>query len=188
MALQQQIERCVEQRVAGADKGSLRLARWRKQALLKGDALIARQHRLANTDHAVAVTQQRRNMGDLVAARLALAQRATQLLEGRQEEGLDIVRLEAAGLSALHLLAHPRHLAGVHCVVGQRPLLQQILDLLPIHGVLDRLGQAGADIGSLAVADSVDEQFAQRLALKLELAQHIEDLAAQGGTGLFELL
>ena len=73
MALQGQVERGVEQRVAGADKGGERLALRRDQILLEGDALVARQHRLADADQAVAVADRRGHVGDLVAARLALA-------------------------------------------------------------------------------------------------------------------
>ena len=65
----------IEQRMAGADEGRERLALRRDQLLLEGDALVARQHRLADADLAVAVADRRRDVGDLVAARLALAGR-----------------------------------------------------------------------------------------------------------------
>ncbi len=59
---------------------------------------------------------------------------------------------------------------------------------LAVEGVLDGLGQARADLGLLAVADRLDEQIAQRLALELQLAEHVEDLAAQAPARLLELL
>jgi hypothetical protein len=56
----------------GQTKGGQGLALRRHQRLLEGDALVARQHRFANTDEAVAVAHRRRHVGDLEAARLAL--------------------------------------------------------------------------------------------------------------------
>ena len=134
VALQGQVDGGVEQRMAGADEGGQRLARRRDQLLLEGDALVARQHRLADADQAVAVADRRRHVGDLVAARLALLDRAAQALEGFLEERLDVVRLQPAGLGALHLLADAVDAAGVHRVVGQRALLQQVLQLVAVEG------------------------------------------------------
>ena len=73
VALEREVERGVEQRVARADEGRERLALRRDQVLLEGDALVARQHRIARADLAVAVAHRRGHVGDLVAARLALA-------------------------------------------------------------------------------------------------------------------
>jgi hypothetical protein len=68
VALQRQVEHRVEQRVPGADEGRQGLARGRDQGLLEGDALVARQHRLADADQAVAVAHRGGDVGDLVAA------------------------------------------------------------------------------------------------------------------------
>ena len=86
VAIERQVKRGIEQRMAGADEGGERLALRCDQGLLKGDALVARQHRLAHADQTVAVAHRRRNMGDLIAARLALARRAAELLECFEEE------------------------------------------------------------------------------------------------------
>ena len=86
VALERQVERGIEQRMAGADESGERLALRRDQRLLKGDALVARQYRLARSDQAVAVAHRRRDMGDFVAARLALADGAAELTEGFEEE------------------------------------------------------------------------------------------------------
>ena len=137
MALEGQVDDRVEQRMARADEGGQRLARRRDQRLLEGDALVARQHRLADADQAVAVAHRRRDVGDLVAARLALLGRAAQALEGLEEEGLDVVRLQAAGLGPLHLLADALDPAGVHRVVGERALFEQVLELAAVERVLD---------------------------------------------------
>ena len=48
--------------------------------------------------------------------------------------------------------------------------------------------QAGAHLGLIAVADGLDQQVAQRLALELELAEHVEHLAAERLARLLQLL
>src|SRR5258705_8707990 len=70
MALERQVKCCIEQRMTGADERGERLALRCDQRLLKGDALVARQHRFTRSDHAVAVAHRRRDMGDFVTARL----------------------------------------------------------------------------------------------------------------------
>ena len=138
----------VEQRVAGQTKAASGWPWGATRDFLKGDPLVARQHRLADADQAVAVADGRGHVGDLVAARLALLDGAAQALEGLEEERLDVVRLEAAGLGPLHVLADARHAAGVHHVVGQRALFQKVLEVGAIEGVFDDAGQAGADLGA----------------------------------------
>ena len=86
MAVERQIKRGIEQRMAGANEGGERLALRCDQGFLKGDALVARQHRFARSDQAVAVAYRRGNMGDFIAARLALARRAAELTECFEEE------------------------------------------------------------------------------------------------------
>ncbi len=53
--------------------------------------------------------------------------------------------------------------------------------------MLDDLRQPRADFGLVAVADRLDQQVAQRPPLELELAQHVEDLAAQRLARLLQL-
>ena len=57
----------------------------------------------------------------------ALAGGAAQAPERFEEERLDVVRLQATRLGALHLFAHARHAARVHCVVRKRASSMQIL-------------------------------------------------------------
>jgi hypothetical protein len=92
-------------------------------AAFEDDALVARQYRLAYPDEPVAVPHRRRDMRHLVAAGVALADRSAELLERFEEEGLDVVGLQAPGLGALHVLAHPAHPTRVHGIVCRRPLL-----------------------------------------------------------------
>ena len=132
----------------------------RHQVLLEGDALVAGQHRLADADQAVAVAHRGRDVGDLVAARLPLLGRAAQKPERLVEEGLDIVRLEAAGLGPLHVLADALDPAGVHGVVGERPFFQQVSQLAAVERVIEHRLQAGPHFGLIAVPDRLDEQLA----------------------------
>ena len=78
------------------------------------------------------------------------------------EERLDVVRLEAAGLGPLHVLADAVDPAGVHGVVGERPFFQQVPELAAVERVFQHRRQAGAHVGLVAVADGLDEQVAQR--------------------------
>ena len=80
MAFERQVERRVQQRVARTDKGRQGLALRRNEGFLEGDALVARQHRLADADEAVAVADGGWHMRDLIAARLPLPRRPTELL------------------------------------------------------------------------------------------------------------
>ena len=48
VTLERHVDHRVEQRMAGADEGGKRLAERRDQRLLESDALVARQHRLAD--------------------------------------------------------------------------------------------------------------------------------------------
>ena len=57
MALKRQIERGIQQRVAGADKSREGLALRRNEGFLEGNALVARQYRFADADEAVAVAE-----------------------------------------------------------------------------------------------------------------------------------
>jgi hypothetical protein len=111
VAFQGEVDDGVEQRVAGADEGRQRLALGRDEGFLEGDALITRQHGFADADEAIPVAHRGRNMGDLEAAGLALPGVAAELFEGFEKEGFDVVRLQAAGIGALHVLADALHTA-----------------------------------------------------------------------------
>ena len=78
--------------------------------------------------------------------------------------------------------------ARVHGVVGKRTFFEQILEPTTVERVLQHRRQAGTHLGLIAVADRLDQKIAQRFALELELAEHIEHLAAEGLTGLLQLI
>ena len=56
-----------------------------------------------------------------------------------------------------------------------------------VERLVEHRRQVGPDLGAFAEADGLDQQIAQRLALELELAEHVEYLAAQGLASLLEL-
>ena len=160
VALEREVDDRVEQRVARTDEGGEWLTLRSDQRLFEGYALIARQHRFADADQTVAIAHRRRNVGDLVAARLTLLGRSAETLEGCVEERLDVVGLEAAGLGALHVFADAVHPARVHGVVGERPFFQQIPELAAVERVLQHGREPGAHFRLVAVADRFDEQVA----------------------------
>ena len=186
IALQGEVDDGVEQGVTGADEGGLRLALGRYPALVEGDAFVAWLHGLADPDEAVAVAHRRRDMADLVAAGLALLDGAAEPLEGREEEGFDVVGLQATGVGPLHVLADALDPAGVHGVVGQHPLFDQVLQVAPVEADVEDGIEEGLDLVALAIADRLDQELAQGLPLELELAEYVEDLAAQGLARLFQ--
>ena len=65
------------------------------------------------------------------------------------------MRLEAACLCPLHLLAHALHAGGVHRVVDELPLLQQVLHGAWVEGVVHGGVEPRPHFGPLAVADGV---------------------------------
>jgi len=57
-----------------------------------------------------------------------------------------------------------------------------------IEGLGDDLGESGAHLGPLAVADGFDEKVTQWPAVELHVAEDVEDLAAERLARLIELL
>ena len=55
------------------------------------------------------------------------------------------MRLQAGCFGTFHFFSHMRNTAGVHCVIGERSLLNQVLDMVAIDGVSDGFSQARAD-------------------------------------------
>jgi hypothetical protein len=148
--------RGVEQRVAGHTKAASGWP-WARQRLLEGDALVARQHGLARADQAVAVAHGSGHMGDLIAARLACLAESAQTLESLVEERLDVVRLEAPGIGALHLLTDALHAAHVHGVMRQSALFEQILEVAR-SSAWSRTGSRRRALRAFAIADRLDQR------------------------------
>src|SRR5262249_9584166 len=96
--------------------------------------------------------------------------------------------LQSPSFRPLHVFAHALDTTRIHSIVHERPLLEQVLDLHAVNRVGDRLRETRAHLRSFAVANSFDEQLAERSALKLELAQYIEHLTAECFAGILQLL
>jgi hypothetical protein len=62
--------------------------------------------------------------------------------------------------------------------VGQRPILDQAFQMLPVDAVLDCTCQPCADFWLIPVSDGFDQQLTQGLPFELEFAQYIEYLTA----------
>src|SRR5207244_8072766 len=75
-----------------------------------------------------------------------------------------------------------------HDVTGQGAVVEQGLELRSINGVRNGLGESGAHLRALAVANRLQQQLAQWPTLELEFAEDVEDLATEGLAGLFELV
>ena len=159
--LQRQVDHRIEQWVPGTHERRQGLALRRHQRFLERDALVARQHRLADADQTVPIPNRRGNVGDLVAPGLALLRGAAQALERFAEERLDVVRLQTPCFGPHHVLADALHAAGIHRVVRKSPLFQQVLEPAAVEGVVDRGLEAGPNLRLLPVADRLDHELAQ---------------------------
>ena len=188
LSFQCQVNHRIEQWVPGTDERRQGLALRCNQRLLEGDALVARQYRLADADQSVSIPDRRRNVGDLVAPRLALLRGTAEALERFAEERLDVVRLEAARFRSHHVLSYSLHAACVHCVVCKGTLFQQVLEPAAVEGVIDRSLKAGANLGLLPVAYGLNHEFAQRPPFEVELAEHVKHLTAERFPRLLQLL
>src|SRR5580704_12048988 len=96
----------------------------------------------------------------LVAPRLALAERAPEILKGFEKERFDVMRLKPARLCSLHILTDAENAADVHRVGDDCPLLDQVLELGSVESVFDRFGKASADFGQITVTNRLQKQFA----------------------------
>ena len=81
VALDDQVDRAVEQRMARGDVLGERSPFDGDEFLLEGHPLVAAEHRRAEADLAVATAKLRGHVGDLEAPRLALANRAAEKRE-----------------------------------------------------------------------------------------------------------
>src|SRR3546814_19068457 len=103
-------------------------------ALLEADPLVLLLDRSANADETIALANADRDVGDLVAPFFPLLQPAAKVLEGLDEEDLDVMRLEALRLGTLHLEPQFLHLGFRHGFVGKTAAFQQLQQLLLVAG------------------------------------------------------
>ena len=67
------------------------------------------------------------------------------------------MRLQASRVGPLHLFANAIHSAGVHRVVRERAIFEQVLELAAVERVFEHGRQPDTDLWLVAVADSIDE-------------------------------
>jgi hypothetical protein len=135
--LEHQVGHRLHQRVGRVQQAGHRRADAVKHAdvlLLEADALVAAQHgvgiaAVAPGDLAVALADDGRDVGDLVAARFTRAQLAAQLLEGLGEERADEEGLQLAGLGLLHLLLDGEEALLVHHLFAQGVALDDVFEV-----------------------------------------------------------
>src|SRR5947209_5896232 len=109
--------------MAGCEQ--LRLRRAGDQHLLKGDARIAVEYRVAPSDQPVPFLEDTGHTSDLETPGLALGDPTAKESESLAEEGADEVRLQAPDLRPLHLLANGRDRVGVEAFRGELALRYQ---------------------------------------------------------------
>ena len=180
-----QIEHGVEQRVSGTYKRGERGALHAHELALEGDAFVGLHDGSADPDVAVTIADSDRDVADLEAASLARRQAPTEPAEGLFEERLDEVRLELAGLHALHLQADLLDVSEGHHVLMQRLRLEHVPEPLPDRGI-DYLKEPGLDLGLIAVADGLNEQVLQT-GVAEHLSEHVVDPAVERLALVFEL-
>jgi hypothetical protein len=112
-----------------AEECGERLPLWCDEVLFEDGALVARHNRLADSNQAVAVSHGCWNVGNLIAARFALAGIAAKDFERFEKKRLDVVGLETACFGPLHFFANAVDARGVHGIVREGVLFNQILQL-----------------------------------------------------------
>ena len=98
------------------------------------------------------------------------------------------MRLQPACVGPFHVLADAVHVAGVHHVMDELPLLEQVLQRRAVERLVDGGLEARAHCRLFAVADGVEQQLAQGFPFELQLPKHVEHLAAECLPRLLQLL
>jgi hypothetical protein len=65
--------------------------------------------------------------------------------------------LQATGVGALHILADVPHPAGVHGVMGEDALFDEVLQVGAVQGGVENGGEEGHDLGLFPMADGLDQ-------------------------------
>src|SRR6266540_1147774 len=109
--------------MSGTDEGRDRLLI--DLALVEADPLILLLDRRPGADLTIALADPHRDMGDFPTPVLPAFQSAAEMLEGFNEEALDMMRLKALRFGPLHLQPQFLDLGRGHGVIGQRPTAKQ---------------------------------------------------------------
>ena len=94
----------------------------------------------------------------LVAALFPWECFAAQALKGFDEKVVDIVRLNAPRHGPFHLLLERHHLGGVHPLLHQGPLLDQLLEVFGVNRLIHFI-EACFDLWIGVVANGIDQQI-----------------------------
>ena len=149
-----------KQRMPGTDERGRYRAGQIAIGLVEADALVAVEHRLDMTYLPVPIADGEGN-GEYLPTTFLTGRHATaQFAERFLEERLYEIRLEAAGLHALHFLADDADRADVHHVFGKGAFLQQLKQCLRVEGNIHVVIESGLHVGVTAVAHGFDKQFA----------------------------
>lgn len=184
VALEDEVNGGIEKRVAGREQGGGGLTVDAHGLLVKGDAFVGTEHGGAQAGDAVALADVGGNVANFVAPGFALGELAAETREGFLKKGADVVGLEAAGLGAFHFLAYGLHAAEWEIVLGELAFIEEFAKACGVEVVPDDAFEAGAGFGSVVLADGVDEEFLERLALE-NFAEHVEHGVGTEGFALF---
>src|SRR5579872_1932415 len=125
--------------MTGADELRERLSHDCDLVFLESHALVALQNWIAGADDPIAIANCGGHMRDLEASWLALADGAAENLERFEKERSDEVRLETPCLGAFHVFPDVEHATGVHRIVCQCAVFEEVLAMLSISKIVHRL-------------------------------------------------
>ena len=186
VALQSQVDHRVEKGMAGREEVGVGRPLDLGAVLVESDARVAFEQRRAATGLSAAIPHRQRHPVDLVPAGLALGQPSTQLREGGVEEGVDVVGLDASQRGLVHLPPDAVDV-GVADGVGREHRIRDGGAHPCGHVGLDDLVEPGPHVGTVAVADGVQQELPE-LAAGEHLAEHVVDLPVEGLAHLLDLL
>jgi hypothetical protein len=100
----------------------------------------------------------------------------------------DVLRIGRAAIALERAREDAMHAAGIHRVMRQRTVFEQVLELAAVERVVKHRREPSPHLGLITVANGLDEQVAQGASLELELAEDVEHLTAERLARLFEFL
>src|SRR5262245_17225036 len=94
--------------------------------LFKADALVSFEDRIGATDLTIPFADSARHSRDFVAAVFAIVHLAAQMDKSLFEKALNVVRLQAPGACAVHVLTNACDLCGCDMVVDERLVFEKL--------------------------------------------------------------
>ena len=158
MALQDEVDGGIEQGTTRTDQ--LRTGLLVHPVFVEADALIPLEHRGSHPNVTVPFPQDGGYVSYLPPPFLSTVDLATKAGKSIEEKRLDVMWLEPAGMSLLHLLLDLLNTRGVHGVVDQGSLVQDLLQVLAIDSTIDCLVESSFHFRVIAVADCFHQQVA----------------------------